>query len=395
MAAIRQFDYTITENSISPQTIARGGVQGEHNATQINFNMTTDFREKLDNMKTGDKKLYYRFDGYDGAGAEYAFDSSEFNPRDKSIFSFLVDNKLTKAGGIIEIKLVITLADDTGEKTETEIITYSVKLALNSKHHKSDDVTGSGFNSVSTLAEIAKSNAKIAEEASETSLGAMERTERVKATLENGSEWVFDGGDASSEFDIEYTVDGEMSESSCNPVQNKVIKQYIDNNFLNITNVADYIVSQGQSRINDNLYWNWRKWDSGVSECWVNFSFRLTSIYIQESNHYAYSVIGIDGNDYEKGFSFPEKLFLEIPTVIFDISNEDGIKLPFGKASFNASKGNPTKDNTGCLYVTRENTYAGSDWVKQETSYGVTIYSFINDSYVPMHGSIRAIGRYK
>ena len=56
------------------------------------------------------------------------------------------------------------------------------------------------------------------------------KTESARATLENGTEWIFDGGDAdTNSADIKFILDNEMSDESENAVENKVIKEYIDN----------------------------------------------------------------------------------------------------------------------------------------------------------------------
>ena len=48
-------------------------------------------------------------------------------------------------------------------------------------------------------------------------------------SLEDNTEWIFDGGDASGSVEIDLAIDGEMSDTSNNPVSNKVIKKYVDN----------------------------------------------------------------------------------------------------------------------------------------------------------------------
>ena len=48
-------------------------------------------------------------------------------------------------------------------------------------------------------------------------------------SLEDNTEWIFDGGDASGSVEIDLVIDAEMSDTSNNPVSNKVIKKYVDN----------------------------------------------------------------------------------------------------------------------------------------------------------------------
>ena len=56
----------------------------------------------------------------------------------------------------------------------------------------------------------------------------------------NGGTFIFDGGNAFDSFEDETMIDSEMSDYSENPVQNKVIKGYIDTFISNtMTNVND------------------------------------------------------------------------------------------------------------------------------------------------------------
>lgn len=114
-------------------------------------------------------------------------------------------------------------------------------------------------------------------------------------TADCNTEWVFDGGNAS--VDINFIIDDEISDTSSNAIANRAVKEYVDNNietvakeYLNniktavsecvaedlnavnerITGIvnrveaeADYIVEQGTDGI-----WTYRKWASGIAECW-------------------------------------------------------------------------------------------------------------------------------
>ena len=94
--------------------------------------------------------------------------------------------------------------------------------------------------------------------------------------LEAETEWIFDGGDASSGIDILYKIDDVMSDTSNNAVKNKIIKKYVDdkakdtnkkieNIETDLSYVADYVVEEAISGI-----WNYTKWASGKIELWTN-----------------------------------------------------------------------------------------------------------------------------
>lgn len=141
------------------------------------------------------------------------------------------------------------------------------------------------------------------------------KTEQAKASLENGTLWIFDGGNAEGAIDLDgdntpetnvadvkIVIDNEMSDNSSNMVKNKAIKKYVDtavstgvqnletnfNTKIDTTkketqdyidnqvkevsenvaafkgSVADYIIEQGMI---DG--WTYRKWNSGMAEMWL------------------------------------------------------------------------------------------------------------------------------
>lgn len=317
MAAVRVFNYMISTNSITPSNIAKGGVQGEHNATQIVFNMDSSLINVLMGLSGADRTFCYRFDGYDGLGVKHLFDVEEFSPsEDRSSFSFLVDNILTRYGGTVQIYLVITLNEADG--TEMELYSYAVKLALKSKD-KAEDITEGDYNSMSTLAMVAKTNARTAELASVTALEAQEKTELAKAAL-NG-EWIFDGGNASGAVDIDLAVDKEVSGSSENPIANKVIKRYADE----IVEASKSIVGTAEGevwqyngttfeKIDTNILWTYEKCPDGIARCWGKL--------ILES--------GINiGTNYFEGFYYSNRIRVRFPFKI----NDNVVTVSGGSAS--------------------------------------------------------------
>ena len=75
----------------------------------------------------------------------------------------------------------------------------------------------------------------------------------------------------------------------------KYLNEKIDNDTL-----ADYVVDQGTSGI-----WTWRKWNSGISECWGLYYTTYEGAVSQEGAGY-YIVIG---------GTYPSNLFNETPLI--------------------------------------------------------------------------------
>ena len=89
----------------------------------------------------------------------------------------------------------------------------------------------------------------------------------------------------------------ETSDSSFNP------NNEWGGTWTSSTKVDDYIVEQGTSGI-----WTYRKWSSGIAECWGAYSETLT--------HY-YSANGLQGYS-TSSISYPTSLFIESPRITAD-----------------------------------------------------------------------------
>ena len=63
--AIREIRYYVTANGISPSSMQRGGIQGEHNATKLVFVVSDELAEVL-YKKSNRDKLVYRFEAHTG-----------------------------------------------------------------------------------------------------------------------------------------------------------------------------------------------------------------------------------------------------------------------------------------------------------------------------------------
>lgn len=220
--AVREIRYNVSANGITPATIQTLGVQREHKATKLIFDIEYSLYQNL-LSQAKDGKLVYRFDAYNGEGGLENYDTADLT--DNSV-CFTLEKKLTKYGGTIKVILVITLVVD--EKTEMELYSFPASLRLTNLPW--GEVLGKEKNeeSISTLSQIAKKSSEKAIEAAEIATDAMERTESARAALEGDTEWIFDGGDAEGNVDIGFVVDNEMSDSSNNAVANKVVKAYID-----------------------------------------------------------------------------------------------------------------------------------------------------------------------
>ena len=233
--AVRKIEFTVSLDGIQPAVKQFAGVQGDHKATEIVFNIAPELYQSLTAQATNGAKLIYRFDGYDGEGGFKSSDTAELT---ESQLSYELEEWLTRFGGIVRAVLVISLLKD--DLTQMELYSFPALLQLK---NRSDGYMpdAEGYKSMSTLAQVAKDSANTAVEAKNIAVEAQNKTELARAALENGTVWVFDGGDAAGDVDldgdgtpdmntadIKFMVDNEMSDDSGNAIANAIVKEYID-----------------------------------------------------------------------------------------------------------------------------------------------------------------------
>lgn len=67
--------------------------------------------------------------------------------------------------------------------------------------------------------------------------------------------------------------------------------------FIDMSEMADYVVEQGTSGI-----WTWRVWNSGIAECWGETSTDSYTSWTLWNNHVYYTSSTIGGDAYPSGF---------------------------------------------------------------------------------------------
>lgn len=107
--------------------------------------------------------------------------------------------------------------------------------------------------------------------------------------------------------------------------------------YVNKSTLADYVVEQGTSGI-----WTYRKWASGIAECWGNstYTVNITSPW---------------GSLYEAkltdSINYPTGLFTNIPSLSVTHTN---------MAAMVEISGTGTASHTGTLYAVRPNTLSSA-----------------------------------
>lgn len=304
--AIRSINYTVKSSGINPSTVQRGGLQGEHRATTLQFELDRDFRNNLDpkmSIKPVADKIYYSFEAYTSTGLKNSTTpvKIDFDGLGQIItLEYPLENWLTRDGGNIRVYLIFSGYGD-GDKT-IDLYTYPALLRLDAVPD-AEFTDGENHESISLLsvsaneaAERAESAADAASNSAEAADEAREQTESARFALESGSEFVFLGGDSEGGVDIKLVVDEELSAVSENPVQNRAVTEALNETLEELANTkgtvggleqyigdvhnrvlaceekvgelsstvnglpipADYIVEQGYDGI-----WSYTKWNSG------------------------------------------------------------------------------------------------------------------------------------
>ena len=283
--AVRTVSYAVTANGITPATKQPGGVQGEHNATKLTFNIGSELWDSLQSHITGGGELIYRIDGYDGEGSVGRSDTHTLTQN----IDYLLEEWLTRSGGTIKAILVISLLDD--DVTEMELYSFPAILQLKAMPNSGEDADTDLRESLSVLAQVAKNASESAVTSADSVHTDRLLTEEARIALESGAEIIFDGGDDedTEEIEVDLVIDSALSLVSKNPVQNKVVALELSNIESSLADIdddvaeiqtelealsdavsVDFIVEQGTEGI-----WTYRKWNSGIAECWGTYEYTV------------------------------------------------------------------------------------------------------------------------
>lgn len=216
--AIRKIMFEVSEDAISPSERVFGGIQGEHNATELEFVLSDSLKEKIDEFH---QNAVYRFDAYDLLGRMYSTEPSAVTDEP---MVFPLENRLTSAGGSIRVYLVISETEE--DNTLLDLYSFPAELFLTDLP-KANSEGGENTPSLSTLYEAAKSSA-------EKAVAVANRILNTDIFLTNLREYI---------VDPTVTLD-EIDANSANPVSSAAIATVLGD----ISTVLDSVIVR-QNRI--------------------------------------------------------------------------------------------------------------------------------------------------
>lgn len=114
-------------------------------------------------------------------------------------------------------------------------------------------------------------------------------------------------------------------DTSFNDMTQQEVDDFIDNLNVRGGTVGDFVAEQGTSGI-----WTYRKWNSGIAECWgVTGMISLTHYATYGGFHAYYTII-----------TFPQGLFVESPCMTYSAYNNSGFALTGTINTISASQAN-------------------------------------------------------
>lgn len=218
--SIRTVQFNLTATGISPSAIQSAGIQGEHNATLIQFVLDYALMLKIQHV-AGDDTPLYRIEAVNGAGEKFSTEPKELI---SDTVEFLLTNQLTQSGTDIRIYLVISVLKN--DDTLLDLYSFPAVLSLISLPNGTE-VCVKEYTGLTELYKGAQKHAQAAADSAAKAEFNAERTEQAKLTLESGNDFLFVGGDASAAMNMDLVVDSLPDEQSHNPISNAAVTAFI------------------------------------------------------------------------------------------------------------------------------------------------------------------------
>lgn len=229
--SVRKINYTVEQNGVSPEISQWGGIQYENNATTVVYALEPSFAEKLKTTYDLAQKIIYRID-FDSPVAGYH--PSENIECENNIIARDIPLIITMSGEPFQSTLVVTWLDSDDNEIGTfyskpsRIYFDSVTREQYAEQEMADNISAMEESVDKMYGEVLDAASKVSADAVAAN-EAMQKTLQAKLSLESGAEIIFLGGDAESQVNVKIAVDGNMSETSENAVQNKVIANELKN----------------------------------------------------------------------------------------------------------------------------------------------------------------------
>ena len=348
-----------------------GGVQGENRATAVEFTPDTELCGVINEYKTNGYSVIFKIDAVTAAGELVG---SEERCGEELFSPFYLTERITCSGlDTVIVARIFVSREEIKEICKAQIRLYFISspIALNSTYKNKNQADRLKEKAEKLLLEFSdaaeQTEARIDKKATQVKSSAetvarhlkqvqdiAEKNEQTLIDFSEGVTFVFSGGDAANREVTGISVDGELSETSKNPLQNGVVtrelnavkgkvlnneqrldaaeeelsglkethsgdlaalrQEVAEQNAITQEEIlplkADYITETGTVGA-----WHYRKWNSGVAECWAKFEgeVKISTLWSNQSVMF-YGLIG--------SFSYPFA-FIQKPIVSVDLDAQD------------------------------------------------------------------------
>jgi hypothetical protein len=203
-----------------PESLKRIAVQFDHNIETVTF----DCPRYWDGIDLSTMKLYVNYMRADGKVGSYHTDNITIDESDETImhFDWVIDGFATQVKGSLSFLVCVKNVNEYGEEENHWNSELNRDLTISEGLECEESVVNS-YPAIITqlLVRMDRVDALATEEA---------MLKYVADYFAEVDSVVFVGGDSGTTTDIvaEFGIDNEMSDTSDNPVQNKVVKAYVD-----------------------------------------------------------------------------------------------------------------------------------------------------------------------
>jgi len=123
---MREINYTVGVDSISPSTVQFGGFAGEDRATVLNFELDGELGPLI--FKDDDTKVSYILELINNSGVYDAYPLKLQVTNDAEIPPFAIPKEITELGGRVNMQLSIIELDNKTLEQKRKLFTYPIKL---------------------------------------------------------------------------------------------------------------------------------------------------------------------------------------------------------------------------------------------------------------------------
>lgn len=257
-------NYTLTAQGVFPAEPQFGGIQGEHRATALIFTPDEELLSTIERAQKNGFEVLYKADTFTASGECFLGEEQDISLLSNPYYLtydmtcsgldtvtvlrliLKAENKILNELYRAQIKLYYTASplslftSASNKKTPLDRLNKKAEELLSNFEAKAERANDLLEIKVASASEKVTATAKHLKRVTELA----EQTEKTRLMLEKGTEFVFSGGDAAGAAEVYLVIDDKLSDTSENPVQNKVITEAINNTSKELKDLSEEVAQQ-------------------------------------------------------------------------------------------------------------------------------------------------------